>query len=176
MGNASKMCSGYGLAELLKDKENPIGIEIGVDCGHTTEYLLESNPTLRLECVDPFETYVDWNGTNLNNRDFALEEWKRRSEKFGDRVVLRKMKSDDFVQYVKDDSLDFIFIDGLHTYEQVKKDMNNYYPKVKSGGIFAGHDYSVISDVNKAVNEFGNEKGLSTPHTTECDVWYWIKS
>lgn len=69
---------------------------------------------------------------------------------------------------------DFIFVDGLHTYDQVLKDCKNYYPKVKEGGYMTGHDYQTIKEVNKAVNEFGeivNKEILITLH----DVWYWKK-
>lgn len=40
-----------------------------------------------------------------------------------------------------DCSLDMVFIDACHYYEEVRKDLENWYPKVKLGGIFAGHDY-----------------------------------
>ena len=73
-----------------------------------------------------------------------------------------------------DSSLDFVFIDGLHTYEQVTKDMNNYYDKVKPGGIFSGHDYRAIECINKAVNDFASLKNKQILETN-CDVWYWIR-
>lgn len=40
-----------------------------------------------------------------------------------------------------DKSLDFVFIDGDHTYEGCKKDILAYLPKMKSGGVLAGHDF-----------------------------------
>ncbi len=53
-------------------------------------------------------------------------------------------------------SIDFIFIDGDHQYGSVIKDLTNFYPKLKPGGLFAGHDYN--ADLNpgvvRAVNEF----------------------
>lgn len=68
----------------------------------------------------------------------------------------------------------FIFIDGLHTYEQVLIDCKNFYSKVKVGGIFAGHDYNTIYDVRRAVDEFAklqNKDIIQIP----TDAWYWIK-
>ena len=38
-------------------------------------------------------------------------------------------------------SLDFVFIDADHSYEAVKRDIAAWLPKVKSGGVIAGHDY-----------------------------------
>lgn len=167
-------CSGYGLAELISKIENPVGVEIGVDVGHTTEFLLKSHDKLKLICIDPFANYIDWNGNNLNERDSIYKEFVSRTNPFGDRIQHIRKTSDDAVNDIADNSLDFIFIDGLHTYDQVMKDMQNYYSKMKNGAIFAGHDYNVIEDVNRAVREFAKTKNKDILET-ECDVWYWYK-
>ena len=39
-----------------------------------------------------------------------------------------------------DNKFDALFIDGNHSYEYVKKDLENYWDKVKDGGIIALHD------------------------------------
>ena len=59
-------------------------------------------------------------------------------------------------------------------YNQLSKDCANYYPKLKEGGIFAGHDYNAIAGVRQAADEFAAKVGREI-HITECDVWYWIK-
>lgn len=46
-----------------------------------------------------------------------------------------------------------LFIDGDHSYESVKQDINNYYPKISDGGYLAFHDYGRFG-VTKAVDEF----------------------
>jgi hypothetical protein len=85
------------------------------------------------------------------------------------------MTSDEAVQYFKDDSLDFIFIDGLHEYEQVKKDCISFFPKVRKWGLFSGHDYTVIPGVHRAVCEFSEMVNQKDVYTTDYDVWYWWK-
>lgn len=40
-----------------------------------------------------------------------------------------------------DESLDYVYIDGNHAYDYVKLDLETWYPKLKKGGILAGHDY-----------------------------------
>lgn len=68
----------------------------------------------------------------------------------------------------ENDTFDLVYIDADHTYESVKKDLYAWYPKVKSGGIFSGHDYCEYyikqSDtkfgVVQAVDEFINEFSL----------------
>ena len=52
---------------------------------------------------------------------------------------------------------DFIYIDADHEYESVKKDIEAWIPRLRSGGIIAGHDYIGYRGVHDAVNErFGN--------------------
>ena len=84
------------------------------------------------------------------------------------------MTSDSAAQIFKDEEFDIIFIDGLHTYEQLSKDCENYYSKVKPGGIFSGHDYNSIEGVRRAVDEFSSKLGKKI-EITENDVWYWYK-
>lgn len=54
---------------------------------------------------------------------------------------LIKATSDNAVNQIKDDSIDLLFLDGDHSYQQVKRDLINYWPKIKMGGILLGHDY-----------------------------------
>lgn len=49
--------------------------------------------------------------------------------------------SEDALDLFDDESLDFVYIDANHKYEFVKKDLEMWYPKVRKGGVFAGHDY-----------------------------------
>jgi glycosyltransferase involved in cell wall biosynthesis len=60
-----------------------------------------------------------------------------------------------------DKSLDFVFLDANHAYEPVKEDIKNWLPKIKDGGVFAGHDWNLVSwpGVVQAVKEsFDNSK------------------
>lgn len=51
-----------------------------------------------------------------------------------------------------DASLDFVFIDADHAYRSVKADLSAWLPKVKPGGVLAGHDWPMPS-VKRAVRE-----------------------
>ena len=167
-------CPGYGLVELLKDKGNIVGVEIGCDEAVTSKYLLDSLPQLKLISIDPYTVYKDWNGTIVEDRELLYKRVMREMEPYGDRFTLIKSESGSVVNSFVEEELDFIFIDGIHTYDGVIEDCKNYYGKVKTDGLFAGHDFSVIPDVNRAVLEFANEVGKGIL-TTEVDVWYWYK-
>lgn len=167
-------CSGYGLGAMVAKMQNPKVLEIGCDIGDTSQFLLDSNPSLELVGVDPYENYIDWNGNNLNERNQTHERFTKRMEKYTNRFSLYRHYSDDAHVLLGDEYFDVIFIDGLHEYDQLTKDCANFYSKLKEGGIFAGHDYNAIPGVHKAADEFAAKVGREI-HITECDVWYWIK-
>jgi len=164
---------GKGIPELIKDIKNPIGIEIGTAEGITTEYLLNTREDLTLFGIDPYQIYTDWDGKIINSPK-TLVDFLKRVEPFGDRFNLIREKSDDVPDRFDDESVDFIFIDGEHTYNQLLKDCKNYYPKLKKGGFLFGHDYARIQPVNKAANEFAASVAKDIK-TTQQDIWYIIK-
>jgi predicted O-methyltransferase YrrM len=168
-------CSGYGLIELLKNKKNIKGLEIGCAEGTTTEFLLKELPQLTLWGVDPYEDYIDWNGNSLDKLNEKFISTMNRLKPYTDRFKLIRKYSDDAVNDFENESLDFIFIDGLHTHDQVKKDLENFYPKLKKDGLFSGHDFFNIQEVREAVREFAIRKNLKTIQSTDFDVWYWWK-
>ena len=62
----------------------------------------------------------------------------------------------------KDSSIDFIYIDGCHTYDAVLQDLKNYYSKIKYGGLVCGHDFSDgWPDVRQAVLDFFKKRPRS---------------
>jgi predicted O-methyltransferase YrrM len=165
---------GEDIPNLIKHIKNPVGIEIGTAEGYTTTYLLKEIEDLTLIGIDPYADYLDWNGNFISNSELGYQQLLDKTADFGDRYNHIRLSSDEAVELIEDNSLDFIFIDGLHTYEQVLKDCKNYYPKLKAGGIFIGHDYNAIEDVNKAVTEFANTVGKPVA-TANQDLWYWAK-
>lgn len=167
-------CSGHGLGAMVKEIHHPKVLEIGCDIGDTTQFLLDSNPDCVVTGIDPYVNYIDWNGNNLNERESVYERFMERLKGYNNRFGLLRDYSDNVVNNLLDNWFDVIFIDGLHEYDQLTKDCANYYPKLKQGGIFAGHDYNAIEGVRRAADEFAAKVGREI-HFTESDVWYWIK-
>ena len=69
-----------------------------------------------------------------------------------------------------DESLDFIFIDASHDYQNVYDDIKAWFPKVKKSGIISGHDYSWGEEVKKAVHDFFDPLNLKVEESEGC----WI--
>jgi hypothetical protein len=167
--------SGCQVPYLLDRDRDLVGIELGCAFGVTTEHLLRRLKGT-LHGIDPYENYIDWNkdvlDTQVNLSNF--NKLMSATNEFGNRFILHKKTSDESVVDFEDASIDYIFIDGLHTYEQVLRDCINYYPKLKPGGLFSGHDYNAIVDVRRAVDEFASSIGAEVK-TGLNDSWYWFK-
>ena len=75
-----------------------------------------------------------------------------------------------------DNSLDFVFIDGNHSFEYATEDIAQWSKKVKPGGIVAGHDYWNSIDIKKYWVKIENE----TDRRKLCQVKYvvdaWTKA
>ena len=72
---------------------------------------------------------------------------------------------DAFAKQLGDDKLDFLFIDGDHSYEGVKQDFEFYSPFVAPGGIVAFHD--IVHRPRQpeiAVHKFWNEIKVKYRH------------
>ena len=59
-----------------------------------------------------------------------------------DKINILKLNSDEAHKNFEDNYFDFIYIDASHDYESVKKDILNWYPKVKINGYIGGDDYN----------------------------------
>jgi predicted O-methyltransferase YrrM len=167
------------LAELFRDKGYTTGAEIGVADGRYSLTLCETIPNLRLFCVDPWEPYAG------NRRGGPIEQHERNYQLAQTRMApfdatLLRMKSARAAREVADGSLDFVYIDGNHAQEYVWLDLNAWEPKVRSGGIVAGHDFYEFNGagVIEAVVDFTKTNGISEWHL--CDErepsFYWVKS
>jgi predicted O-methyltransferase YrrM len=117
-------------------------LEIGFSLGVTTKHLLSNLPNLKLYGIDPYISYVDWNGGSDTNEEHEnyLEIFIESIEPYKNRHYLYRDLSDNVMDEFEDDSLDFIFIDGLHTYEQCRKDVVNSLKFSKVGSWIALHD------------------------------------
>lgn len=63
-------------------------------------------------------------------------------------ITILRGHSVEMAKYIHDESLDICYIDGDHKYTNVKNDIQNYLPKVKKGGILAGHDCENLTWAN----------------------------
>jgi hypothetical protein len=165
---------------LLKDVKKSQVAEVGVAEGRFSLEILNWGIE-KLYLVDIWETKSffgdaaspqSWHDSNFND---AVQRVKDFSEK----VVFLKGLSSQMAKHIEDKSLDMVYLDACHTYEAVLEDLEVYLPKLKKGGIMAGHDFlNPTYGVNKAVYEFAEKFGYEVntiPEHTEENASFWFK-
>ena len=141
---------GEALQKFSKDK---IVLEIGSFLGKSSVCIAEV--AKQLTCVDTFKADPK-NSEDQNSSIF--KEFSENTKEFKN-ISVFKGTSNKFFKAAKVSlhvKFDFIFIDGAHNYEQVKKDIKNAKRHLNEGGLIACHDYNNIekhAGVKKAVNE-----------------------
>lgn len=88
------------------------------------------------------------------------------------RFHLYRGDSPDVAEHFADEGLDWVYIDADHTYESVRADLAAWFPKLRPGGLMAGHDYVERHGwgVKQAVDEFAAAYGHTVAATTQ-DLW-----
>jgi predicted O-methyltransferase YrrM len=175
--------SGSGLVKVLQEyaSENPssdglTGAEVGVCLGVTSEKLLADVPAIgTYYAIDNYPSYIDWNGAviSADRQELMKQHAADRLSRFGERVKFVYQTSAEFAKARAPQSLDFVFIDGDHSYDGALRDFRLYHTLVKTGGIFAGHDLN-ISTVGQALRDFLGDD-FKKVVGVENDAWYLIK-
>lgn len=158
------------LARMAKGKT--VIIEFGCYMGRSTRALADNSSGL-VFAVDPWtDEYFDKDGKKAKIlRTDSYEQFKANLADVirSGQVEMIRCKSSEFPM-IEEGIADFVFIDGDHRYEEVKKDILIAQKLVRFGGVIAGHDYTYVSDwpgVKQAVDEF-------YPDVNQCDSIWWI--
>ena len=133
------------LGALLEEEGHHVGAEIGISQGVFASRTLRQWPSCsRYYAIDLWKHQKNYKEAG-NKPNSMMEVYFRRSVQnmapYGEKVKVMRMLSSEAAKKIADNELDYIYIDARHDYCGVKEDLDNYIPKVKSGGIVAGHDY-----------------------------------
>lgn len=145
--------------------------EIGVNLGEFSRLILDQCAPSTLHLIDPWElSTADDDYAQAEGKAPETDQAEARyetvlamfaKEREQDQVRIHRAYSDKAADDFADESLDWIYIDGNHTYEYVRQDLETYLPKLKPDGLILGHDYARNSLARKygfgvveAVNEF----------------------
>jgi predicted O-methyltransferase YrrM len=153
-------------------KNKPIDcIEIGVSTGIHAESIYKMLNVKKLFLIDPYSRYEEWKHDALYKSVFKNKLLAhKRLKRYNKKNVWVENYSEKVVKQFKNNSLDFIYVDGNHIYDYVKKDLELYWDKVKTGGILAGHDI-YDENVSRAVIDFVKEKDLDVQFGDKADFW-----
>ena len=141
-------------------------VEVGSWVGKSTVFMAskirDSGKQISFDCIDNWVGGTSGKANEVAGVESVAASGRNIYSEFCGN--LERCSVGEFVRPIRDDSataatryddgsLDFVFIDADHTYEAVKRDISAWWPKVKSGGVLAGHDYDETG-VKKAVDEF----------------------
>ena len=127
------------LARAIPDAANKTMVEIGSYAGEST--LVFANHFKFVHTVDPWLNDYDDSTTSTTHPMEIIEGQFDLRMKDKDNFQKLKMTSVEAEKLFEDESLDFVYIDGCHSYEAIKEDIGLWMPKVKTGCHLAGHDY-----------------------------------
>jgi len=159
--------------------DNSHFVEVGSWKGRSSSFLAveiaNSGKKIKFDCIDPWIGNLESLGDSYDpfvpknvDPNWLFLEFMRNVQPVSSHINPIRLRSNQAVGMYEDRSLDFIFIDGSHEYEDVIEDLRVWYPKVKRGGIIAGHDYTTYPGVRRAVDQFFN------PGEFQIVKSYWV--
>ena len=151
-------------------------VEIGVKQGLFSEHILAHWRGRHLISIDPWreddaDAYRDIANVPQAEHETFLAETTARLAPFGPRSSIWRTTSAEGATRLPDGSLDFVYIDARHDFDSVTEDCLIWVPKVRAGGIVAGHDYldgdfsAGVFRVKSAVDQFFAARGIPVHHT-----------
>jgi hypothetical protein len=163
------------LAQLMGEAGFKTGAEIGVASGKFSEILCKSIPNLKLYSIDPWTAY---NYVKQARCDKRYLEAKHRLDAYD--VELIKKTSMAACGDFENESLDFVYLDGCHSFDYIMTDLIIWEPKVKIGGMVAGHDYYEFfqSGVIDAVRAYTFNHNIFQWYVTreKEPSYFWVKT
>ena len=157
-----------------------VGMELGVMAGDSFLTMLHACPNIKtLYGVDNYRPHKDMIyglQEQTDQKDSELHQFianhRIKFSGMSEKAVLLEEDSNEALKRFEPESLDFIFIDTYMTYDQAINDIRSWYPIVKSGGLFAGHDWRsdiVKTAVYKVKDEV--EPDAVVFHYANCCGW-----
>ena len=179
------------LTKLIDDLDLHVGVEIGVDEGFFSDWLLANSNLQVLHSIDAWSTETEKTLSEYAARNAKImadrkqeyrsgeQDARERLSKFGGRSHIIKAISWEAAGLFEDNSIDFIYFDGSHTKDGLGRDIICWLSKIKNGGVISGHDYcrkhgyGVIEVVDNFVKSHGLQLHLTRER--ESPSWWTIK-
>ena len=138
-------------------------VEIGAWMGKSTNYMAqkikESGKRIHFTTIDTFKgsPSEEWHTPVVQDYNGDLFPEFIDNSLLSNNYGLFDIIKDDSLNAVnqfKNNSIDYLMIDGGHSYTEVTNDLNAWYKKVKPGGIISGDDYTISTETTQAVDDF----------------------
>jgi len=144
------------------------GAEVGVYRGDYAEQLCQGVPGLRLICVDRWAPYISGKSRKVIFRSAVAAHEIAQARLAPYACTLLHMESVEAAKTVPQRSLDFVYLDADHWLPAVIADLQAWLPKVRPGGVIAGHDYvERLEEDNRVATAV-----RAWTEATEVNPWY----
>lgn len=169
----------YGIIPYINriKSESIIGAEVGSLKGESAFTLLEFCPKIsKLYVIDHFEGHKDYELVRTQEDMEKHEKILRHNlVPYSNRYELIKEDSVEGSKKIQSDILDFVLIDGDHTTEGIRRDLDAYYPLVKSKGYVFVHNCNSQTVMN-GIKKYREDNKIRLPiNTSKNFVCFWIK-
>ena len=160
------------LAEFLGEQGFDRGAEVGVQWGYFSKVLCNRNPNIELYSIDPWLPNKMRKGRN----EQKFKKATLRLAKYACTII--RKRSLDAVNDFDDKSLDFIYIDADHHFDEVVQDIIHWMPKIRKGGVIACHDYfhfrygGVVEAINAYTRAHHIDPWYVTWESTPTAFWF----
>lgn len=151
------------------------GVELGVAAGKFSAQILAAGQCERLWSIDRWNDHHDAKEYVRAARELVMQGRGR--------CIPLRMTFAEALPFFADGSLGFVYVDGYaHTGQDGGRTLEDWWPKLKPGGVFAGHDYHPRWQPTKdAVDAFAARHGLTLSFTQEAPPdgwpsWFTFKS
>lgn len=165
-----------------------VGVEVGVFFAKSFCTLLQNCPNIKLLYgIDRYEPYTDYliENYDMKNVDAIYDEKQiesiklsaYHSIKFSGHKDKAKIIEEDHKEASKkfdDESLDFVFVDNYTNHKEIIDSLETWYPKVKKGGLFAGHD-THLNVVKLGIAEFRERNKIDNTISFFDKTFIWRK-
>jgi O-methyltransferase len=156
-------CEAAQLISAVKAAEKVPGAlaEVGVASGTSARMIAENAPRKTLHLFDTFKglpkpSQLDSQKFSESDFNFGIEQVRKYLN--GQRVVFHQgMFPDETGTQVENERFSFVHLD-CDLYESTLSSLKFFYPRLSSGGIILSHDYVTADGVNRAFEEFFNDK------------------
>jgi hypothetical protein len=133
------------IAAFLQLSNFTTGAEVGVQVGgfskHNLKYWKSCRAYHMIDLWGYQSNYLDAANVDQEAQERNYKEAQEAVKLWRNITVFHRNYSVDAAKLIPDASLDFIYLDARHDFCGVTDDLEAYYPKLKPGGMFAGHDY-----------------------------------
>lgn len=158
------------------------GVEVGVQRAESLCTVLQNCSNIeKMYAVDNWQPYTESLGENtffINQQDSELAKLialhNIKWSGFENKVTIVEKNSLEAVEQFDNEYFDLIFLDSYGNELECMKELSAWYPKLRHGGLFCGHDSS-YDKVKYTVEIFRDNNNIDSPLSIFADTWCWKK-